>query len=573
MASSTRSELLKATSLNEGIDRACDQFERAWQVGESPRLETFLAGAAESDRLLLLLELLLLDLEYRRAAGDCPLREEYVARFPGDEGVIDAAFEESQQPPAAEEDFDLTSTVLGSLVKNRLPKSMGSSTTRWGESDLRALGEDSLDGESLGSGAGPLTAPRPETAAPFSPEGKLLYQAWPFSELPGAVVDAMARRMRAEDFAVGDALLRQGEPGRRLLFVVQGQATVSVHDDEGDHTIAEIGPGVVVGEMSLLTRGECTATVTATSAGKTLALDADEFHQLASSHLALTSLLSHLMANRLGGERDVLQGKNFHGFRLGRCVGRGGMGMVYEAEEIGGGRKVALKMMSHRFAYDSDGQRRFDGEARIGQELRHPHIVPAYEQFSAFNTQFIAMQYCAGRTLAELIAEHGPLADGHTRRIAGQLGLALYHAHAHDIIHRDLKPENVLLDDEGNVYLTDFGLARALRDEDDSQRLVGTPRYMAPEQLLGEAVDERADYFSFGCIVFELITGRALFPQERLLELICKHATWTLPPREEIRPGLGDDIYTLLSETLGNRPVERSLNMARLAEWAGHDSA
>lgn len=410
-----------------------------------------------------------------------------------------------------------------------------------------------------------------ETAAP-SDAGSFLAWTWPFSELPRRVTDELQAEMHTREFAAGDVLIRQGEPSTCLLAVLDGNVEVRVEDEGQWHDVAKAGTSTILGEMGLVTDQPCTATVVAKTPVRALVLPADRFRLLAARHSVLWVALSRLVAERLGRvEVDVLAGKVVEGYRIKRSVGRGGMAIVYEAERLRDGHHVALKMMSHRYTHDLEVQRRFEREVSICQSLDHPNICRIHDCFTSLGTNFMVMEYCDGVTLGQVIRRHGNLPQEQVRRIVGQLAAALDYAHRLGVCHRDLKPSNAMLDRRGILKLMDFGLAKTLESPDLTQlgNVLGTPRYMPPEQLAGKRVDARADLFAFGCIVWELLTGKPLFRGNDILAIIVSQMEWSLPAADDVLQGLDADLYGVLQQTLAKEPQGRVLELSRLAPWAG----
>jgi serine/threonine-protein kinase len=343
--------------------------------------------------------------------------------------------------------------------------------------------------------------------------------------------------------------------------------------------VADIQSPAILGEMGLIADALCTATAFAKTALRAMVLPAEAFHRLARKHNVLWVALNRLIAQRLGhGEIDVLIGKVFHGYRIGRMMGRGGMGVVYEAEAIAGGRPVALKMMSHRLTHNFEAQARFEREGQICRSFEHPNILRIYDCFTSFGTNFLVMELCDGVTLAEVVDRRGALAEPEVRKILGQLAAALGYAHTRGVCHRDLKPSNIMLDRSGTLKLMDFGLAKSADSAGVTMEgcLLGTLPYMAPEQLSGKPGDRQSDIFATGCIAWEMLTGQPLFPRSEVFEVLSAHAKWTLPPADEIRPGLPSDLYDFLRKSLARKPEERTLDLECVSHWAGpvdHDLA
>ena len=216
---------------------------------------------------------------------------------------------------------------------------------------------------------------------------------------------------------------------------------------------------------------------------------------------------------------DSLVGQSLGAWQLVRLIGRGGMGRVYEAVEAAGGKKkrrrVALKVLDEGLASDPAFVRRFRREAKVLAGLSHPHVVRVLEQGQAAGRLFFVMEYVRGENLRRRL-ERGRLSPKEAARITEQVASALAYAHGEGIVHRDLKPENVLLDERGNVHLADFGLSRLVTGAafDNTTRLtrtdmiMGTYEYMAPEQRRGDRnIGVRADLFSLGVILYEMLTG------------------------------------------------------------------
>jgi serine/threonine-protein kinase len=222
-----------------------------------------------------------------------------------------------------------------------------------------------------------------------------------------------------------------------------------------------------------------------------------------------------------GGKRE----SGFHPPTVGRLaelfpsleiielIGAGGMGAVYKARQTGLDRTVALKILPEEFGYDNKFALRFTREARTLAKLSHPNIVSVYEFGKVEDTYYFLMEYVDGSTLREVV-KAGQLAPEHSLAIVPLLCNALQYAHDKGIVHRDIKPENILLATDGSVKIADFGLSRILGNETQQEMLtgthqiIGTPRYMAPEQLEGSrGVDHRADIYSLGVVFYEMLTG------------------------------------------------------------------
>src|SRR5919204_52372 len=222
---------------------------------------------------------------------------------------------------------------------------------------------------------------------------------------------------------------------------------------------------------------------------------------------------------------DTLIDTLFDGrYKILRKLGAGGMADVYLAEDQELGRRVAIKILNDRHAADDQFVERFRREAKNAAGLSHPNIVSIYDRGTAEGTYYIAMEYLEGRSLKELILSRGPaparIAIEYARQILG----ALRFAHRNGIVHRDIKPHNVLVDSEGRLKVTDFGIARAGASQmTEAGSIIGTAQYLSPEQAKGAPVDQTSDLYSVGVVLYELLTGTVPFTGDTPVEIAMKH--------------------------------------------------
>ena len=251
-------------------------------------------------------------------------------------------------------------------------------------------------------------------------------------------------------FQPGDAMMTQGDPAEGLLILLEGTAHALLRTRTADRCIGRFTSGDVVGEMALVTREPRSATVIADSPVRALLVPTAAFDRLAARHLELGMVLTELVADRLGqGAHDGFGGKEVEGFRILRCIGRGGMSVVYQAEDESTGELVALKMMSYRLIYDASALARFHQEAELLQSLHHENIARLKRFFPAYHTYFLVMELCEGVDLQRLVGSRGRLDESRVRPILGQLARALDYVHARGLVHRDLKPANVMITRHG----------------------------------------------------------------------------------------------------------------------------
>jgi CRP-like cAMP-binding protein len=404
------------------------------------------------------------------------------------------------------------------------------------------------------------------------PSNERLRKLASFSGLGTDVLAALESSMVERTFDAGDALMRQGDDGDCLMVVQEGEVEVAVTVENERHVLKRAGGGEIFGEMALLTREPRTASVVALTPVRALVLPVEDFHRLARAEPALTEVLSRLTAQRLGGEtHDALSGKVFHGYRIRGRLGRGGMAVVYEAEHVATGRRVAIKMMSHRLVFRESSRRRFQHEADIIESFDHENIARMVGRFEAFHTFFIVMEHCDGSSLDRVLAEGGPIDAPDVRRILGQLASALAYAHARRVVHLDIKPSNVMVNRDGIVKLMDFGVASppSAAKEGTERTIVGTLPYMAPEQLAGEPCGVAADVYAVGGLAWEMLTGKRLFPGEDFVSLRNQHLAWSLPDIASALPGIAADLREFLLRSLAQDPDARTVNLREVASWAG----
>lgn len=260
-------------------------------------------------------------------------------------------------------------------------------------------------------------------------------------------------------------------------------------------------------------------------------------------------------------------------FRIIREVGQGGMGAVYEAEQVSLRRRVALKILRFGGLSDPDAIERFQREAETVARLHHTHIVPIFAVGREQGIHFYAMQFIDGKSLDQVLRERCKQGQQLPYETVANWGLqaaeALAHAHARGVIHRDVKPSNLMIDAEENrVWLTDFGLAKKLDDVTLSMTgaLLGTPRYMSPEQATAtqHPIDHRTDIYSLGASLYELLTGRALFTGDSPHQVISQILTTEPESPRKHRPSLPRDLETILLKCLSKEAAQRYTSAEQL---------
>lgn len=245
-------------------------------------------------------------------------------------------------------------------------------------------------------------------------------------------------------------------------------------------------------------------------------------------------------------------------YRIERLLGRGGMSVVFLAEELALERLVALKVFPQSLAIERSAADRFHHEAKIAASLEHPHIAPIHRFGLAAGFQWYTMKYINGHSLAETLREVGRLDMYSVLSLTEQTASALEYAHRHGIVHRDMKPANVMLDANNWAYVCDFGVAKVHNTKlTQTGGTLGTPAYMSPEQLYGRALDGRSDQYSLAVMVFELLAGRHPFPGESVADIVQMHCTAPPPPLSEVRPDLPERLVQGVLRAMSKDPAAR----------------
>lgn len=278
-----------------------------------------------------------------------------------------------------------------------------------------------------------------------------------------------------------------------------------------------------------------------------------------------------------GGEGRLVAGR----YRLEGVLGRGGMATVHAGTDIVLDRPVAVKILDLGLAGDPLLEERFRREARATAALNDPGIVTVYDAGVTDDTAFIVMERLPGRTVADTLREQGPLPVPQARSIAAQVAQALSVAHAAGIVHRDIKPGNIAYtsDSGTTVKVVDFGITQLLDRSQEHQPLtrtdtvIGTAEYLSPEQGVGEAVDERADLYALGCVIYAMLTGQPPFTGPTAVVVLLAHQQQHARDVRELRPDVPADLAALVDRLLAKDPRDRPASAAQVAEALRHPSS
>lgn len=262
-----------------------------------------------------------------------------------------------------------------------------------------------------------------------------------------------------------------------------------------------------------------------------------------------------------------LIGRTLGPYQIRDEIGRGGMADVYLAVQPSIGRQVAIKVLSAHLLQDQTFVERFAREVQVIARLQHPHILPVYDFGEENGLYYIVMAYMPGGTLSERIHREGALPLDEVTRLTEQIASGLDFAHEKGIIHRDFKPSNVLLDEKGNVYLADFGIAKMTEAAAQltGSGIVGTPAYMAPEMARQGGVTPLIDVYALGVTVFEMLAGHHPYQAETPVGIMMAHSNEPVPDVREAHPELPDAVQTIIERAMEKDPRRRTQSAGELA--------
>src|SRR5436190_8447109 len=250
-------------------------------------------------------------------------------------------------------------------------------------------------------------------------------------------------------------------------------------------------------------------------------------------------------------------------YRLVALLGRGGMGEVYRADDLTLDQPVALKFLPEGVATDPAQLAQFHNELRTARQVSHKNVVRLYDLGESDGRRFLTMEYVDGEDLASLLRRIGRFPQDRAVAIARQLCAGVAAAHERGVIHRDLKPHNVMIDGDGDVRITDFGIATAAADA--GAALAGTPQYMAPEQLAGSAASVKTDLYSLGLCLFEIFTGKRPYEAKSIPDLKALHDTGPLTTPSSVVPDLDPAVERVILRCLAREPDKRPASALAVA--------
>ena len=372
--------------------------------------------------------------------------------------------------------------------------------------------------------------------------------------LPMETDDASAAAYMAPEVRAGEA----GEPASDV-YTVTANIYAALTGNAPDPDPARIVPPrqlrqaipaaverVIMRALSQVPKGRY---YTATEMLEDFVSDAGTFQVLAAAPTVTESGFERRLRRALGDDYELLEE-----------IGAGGFGRVYRARDLALERDVAIKVLHPALIADPGVMERFRREAQLAARLRHPNIVSVLDIMGRAGLIWYTMEYVPGSNIAQVVQRHGNFTLEQTERLLNEALSALEHAHSMGLIHRDLKPENMLIEPDGRLRITDFGLALALRGGarfGGATSRSGTPQFAAPEQLLGERVDQRADLYSLSAVSYFVLLGRPPFSGKTPEQILAKQTTDDVPPLSAERRDVPRELEEVLRRALRSDPAER----------------
>jgi serine/threonine protein kinase/Tfp pilus assembly protein PilF len=270
-----------------------------------------------------------------------------------------------------------------------------------------------------------------------------------------------------------------------------------------------------------------------------------------------------------GSPEELATGATFAGrYQVIEELGRGGMGRVYKVFDTHIKEKIALKLLRPEIVPDKETVERFSNELKLARKIRHKNVCGMFDLGKAEGTTFITMEFVVGEDLKKFIRKSGQIGPGRAVSFTKQICVGLMEAHHLGIVHRDLKPQNIMIDEDGNARIMDFGIARSLKGKGITGAgvMIGTPEYMSPEQVEGKDVDERSDIYSLGVILYEMVTGRVPFEGETALSIAMKHKGEKPRDPLELNAQIPPDLGRLVLKCLEKDKAKRYQSAAEVRD-------
>ncbi|MEW6113714.1 MAG: protein kinase [Thermodesulfobacteriota bacterium] len=379
--------------------------------------------------------------------------------------------------------------------------------------------------------------------------------------------------MKKTHLNAGQRFIAQGASGDCFYLIQEGSCIVSLDKNGQSYPICRLKAGDLVGEVAIVTGETRSANVDAETDMVVWSVGVEDFHRISADCPVLEEFLADLATERLCS-RKITAERSIGRYTIHDVVAEGGWSIIYKGVHSFLNLPVAVKMLKHNMARDSDFLSKFQDEAKIIAALSHENIVKVYDVEHMYRTVFIVMEYLEGVTLKHILKNKLRLPFTRMLHILKQMCAALDYAHQHGIVHQDVKPGNIFIEKNDHVKLVDFGLALPIGG--CSPELPGTAFYMAPEQIESDPVDARTDIYSLGITAYEMATGQRPFPDD-VCEVLKAHITQPTPDPRLLNPELPEEFSQFIFKATHKDPAERYDNLQevlahlnQMADGNGH---
>lgn len=363
------------------------------------------------------------------------------------------------------------------------------------------------------------------------------------------VIAAMTRRK----LAAGERLLAQGQSADSLYLIQEGSCIVSFEKNGESHAISRLKRGDVVGAMAVLTGEQQISNVDAETDTTAWSIPREKFNEICGECAGVREFLSEIVTERLCSQRITAE-RTIGRYTIYEIIAEGGWSIVYKGIHSFLNLPVAIKMLKHNMALDSEFFQQFENEPRVIANLNHENIVRVYDIEYIYGTIFIIMEFLEGLTVKHILETTPRLPISRIAHILMQVCSGLHYAHEKGIIHQDVKPGNIFVEKNDKVKLVDFGLACPTGVCSDE--LPGTPFYMAPEQIEGDPVDPRTDIYCLGITAYEMATGQRPFSDD-VCEVLKSQLMDSTPDPRKINPNVPDELADFILKATRKDPAAR----------------
>jgi len=359
------------------------------------------------------------------------------------------------------------------------------------------------------------------------------------------------KNMSYQHIQAGKRFITQGQKGDAAYIIQRGSCQLIVEKDGKFYPVGHRGEGDIVGVMAILTGEQRSAHVEAETDMEVWVLRRDQFEHISKEQPGLLSFLTELVADRFDSRRPIAD-RTIGKYVATDIIGRGGFSIIYKGMHAGSDKPVAIKMLRHDLAMDPDFLYNFRNEAKTIAGLDHQNIIKVYDVEEKFKTVFLIMEYLEGEPLTKMLKRLKSIPPPLAVRYLIQICSGLQYAHSRGIIHRDINSSNIIIQQNDQLKILDFGLACPIGTRDFSA--LGTMAYMAPEQIQGDPMDRRTDIYAAGIIAYEMLAGKRPFPEGDLNALEDMHLNQDIPDPSAVVADLPEGLQRFIIKACRRDP-------------------